>query len=508
MELLLSALLVFGSAGFSFSATNAGATNDGKIRLNEDEIRVTNRVAFENYQSTNMIRNPEELIIAIGSRLTREMLSNGKAGSRGEYFFQRIVPDEGKFGADLFSLGEHSEINHVVNLNRILQGYLTETYGYPKARAEAAATFILVYNAVIRNDRAVLEKKYSSVVGAAIPEGKLGIDLSYRNWPGKTTILIPTSGGNLSVSELGQKATGQPSLNRKAREEFVKLREEEVKKGENSLSNAQAKLGEEKQKLKQKEDELKDRETKATTPEEKQKVADEKKKLDQEKETLKAKEKDIDKKAVATGEEKASIQQEKEKLDATKPPATTTAPPSSGGSGDTSGAISQGEVFFLKTLGSKGANYIQQLLIINPKNDTVRVVPLDGISGSHFNFIEGDPLLIMTDSTGKSSDLFLARLDRQTLKVKNVSKDAVFHSSKIWLHEGSVYVIGMSGGQSALLKLSEDMKLLAKSDAVVFPDTQITFAEGKVYCTVLQGDQNSHIIVFSQKDLKKVTVIR
>ncbi|MBL8993225.1 MAG: hypothetical protein JNM63_07790, partial [Spirochaetia bacterium] len=357
--------------------------------------------------------------------------------------------------------------------------------------------------------RSVLEKKYSSVVGAAIPEGKLGIDLSYRNWPGKTTILIPTSGGNLPASELGQKTVGQGSLNRKAREEFVKLREDQVKKEEDSLSNAQAKLNEDKQKLKQKEDELKDRETKATTPEEKQKVAEEKKKLDQDKEVIKAKEKDIDKKAVATGEEKASIQQEKEKLDATKPPpSTATTPPSSGGAGDTAGAISQGEVFFLKTLGSKGANYIQQLLIINPKNDTVRVVPLDGISGSHFNFIEGDPLLIMTDASGKSTDLFLARLDRQTLKVKNVSKDAVFHSSKIWLHEGAVYVIGMSGGQSALLKLSEDMKPLAKSDTVVFPDTQITFAEGKVYCTVLQGDQNSHIIVFSQKDLKKITVIR
>lgn len=497
-----------------------------EVRLNESElVGMTNVIRFRSWQGPNGKVNPEDLIIGVGDRMASEMLRKGSGGWKEGYLFRRIQPEEKQMGADLFILGPECEINHVINLSRMLQGYLKAVHGFTRARSEAVAHFLLVYNAVKRNDRAYLQSRFSSNVAAAVPEGKMGIDTDYTNWPGKTVLLIPTMrGAGLSAAELGRVATERVAETPGAtnlRREFLELRKEQAVSASSNVAAEQENLRKKDADLEKKEAVALQRSQAAVYPVEQQKAREEQIRLGEERRELDKKQKETDRRAIAVVEERAAIKKEETSLTNIVRPMSNMAPenaspPAAGepprrpgkvtSPGDgTPSALNEGEVFFLKTLGTQDGHLLQQLLLINPNNDTVRIAPLGGISGNHFQFVNGDPILVVAGDGGKQ---VLARIDRKELTIKARSTENVFHSTKIWSQEGALYAVGENAGQTYLCRFTTNLVLQAKSDTVVFPDTQLAFAAGKVYCTVLQGNQNSHVIIFGASNLNRLLVLR
>jgi hypothetical protein len=495
----------------SRSSEKAPASGDTNLRLNETEIALSNQIVFKNFTGATKQYYPEKQIVSFGERMAREMFLFGRGGNENDYAFWRVLPEVGSngqlMGADVLTLGPASEINHIRNIKRLLSGYLSASKTYDAKRADALITFILVYNAVKRNDREYFSNRYTSLLLKKIPEGKLGIDTSYENWSGKTSIVIPLLGGaaGLSAGELGRVSTNlEASTNFSARQIMVDIRKEQLSNAEKNLATEQNALDKKKVALEEKQKILDAKTNESDKSGNAQKTIEkEQAKIDNEQKKIDTAQNELDKKAIKNSEEKQAIGREEKQLASDLNKSNPNQP---AGKSDQD-ALSLGEVFFLKTLGSDKTGFLKQELdLINPKNDTVRKVPLENITSINFNFYESDPLLVLAEAG--TSTMHLCRIDRKTLQVKNTSEEAVFYATKIWQHEGKIYVISLKKGQSYLVRLDPELKTLATSDVVVLPDTQIIFAENKVYCTVIQGTQNAAVLVLNEADLKRLTTIR
>ncbi|HMB01728.1 MAG TPA: P83/100 family protein, partial [Spirochaetota bacterium] len=380
------------------------------------------------------------------------------------------------FGADIISLGKGARMNHIKNVTRLVQGYLIEYFGYDLKRSSAAAYFILVYNAVKRNDTDYYQQRFVPEVMDYVPAGKFGIATHYSNWPGNTYIIIPTASG-FDAAEVGQVATDEVAKDGKhitEREEMLKTRKEQAARKAKEIE-------EERQNLKN---------NKSLSEEERA-----------------AKEKELQQKEVALADETESIKDEEEKLAADKAASDDDSQSGEDSVQEAQANISEGKVFFLKTKGRTGMHLQQELNVIDPTTDQAMALEYDKISGRHLNFVEDDPVLIVYDNPA-TMELHLARMDRATGEIINEAEEDIFHDSKIWKNKDALYVIGCFGVEYYLLKYDKKLDLKAKSSVPVFPDTDITFFEDKLYCTVMNKNFNSHILVLDADNLIKKTEIK
>ena len=169
------------------------------VEVDEDEIRsISNSdVVFENYVGPHSVINTIEEIRAIGSGIGNVVAQNtDQAGTYGytpKYaVIHAIDPEEtGKLDADILIIGPDAIVDHITNMRRIISAYLTAAYGYSRQDADTVATFVTVYNAVYRGKLDMFRQKYKKIVTDNLTEDKVGIALSYRDWPGMTQLVIP-----------------------------------------------------------------------------------------------------------------------------------------------------------------------------------------------------------------------------------------------------------------------------------------------------------------------------
>ena len=169
------------------------------VEVDEDEIRsISNSdVVFENYVGPHSVINTIEEIRAIGSGIGNVVAQNtDRAGTYGyapKYaVIHAIDPEEtGRLDADILVIGPNAIVDHITNMRRIISAYLTAAYGYSRQDADTVATFVTVYNAVYRGKLDMFRQKYKKIVTDNLTEDKVGIALSYRDWPGMTQLVIP-----------------------------------------------------------------------------------------------------------------------------------------------------------------------------------------------------------------------------------------------------------------------------------------------------------------------------
>ena len=169
------------------------------VEVDEDEIRSisSSDVVFENYVGPHSVINTIEEIRAIGSGIGNVVAQNtDRAGTYGyapKYaVIHAIDPEEtGKLDADILVIGPNAIVDHITNMRRIISAYLTAAYGYSRQDADTVATFVTVYNAVYRGKLDMFRQKYKKIVTDNLTEDKVGIALSYRDWPGMTQLVIP-----------------------------------------------------------------------------------------------------------------------------------------------------------------------------------------------------------------------------------------------------------------------------------------------------------------------------
>jgi hypothetical protein len=182
------------------------------LEVNQEELKSTggvDTVVFINYtgphKKIDSLASIKEIGTTLGTPVAENPSVSSTSGSKNRYYIIHVVDssEKGKLDADIMYIGSDATIDHIDNVRRILSSYLSSAYNYSSADADAIAVFITVYNAVYRGKIDIFQGKYKNAVTKNLTEDSCGLAISYREWPGKTQIVIPLSdiNGGLSAIE-------------------------------------------------------------------------------------------------------------------------------------------------------------------------------------------------------------------------------------------------------------------------------------------------------------------
>jgi hypothetical protein len=200
------------------ASTLAAQTASGALSPDRGEIESANasaaKIVFVNYEGPQSRIDSLAEIEGIGSSLGREIAaaSSERAGAEARYMVIRAIDPSVKDGldADILVLGADAQVDHIRNLRWIIAGYLVSAWAYSEKDAYTLATFITIYDAVHRGDMAYFSSKYKAVVLKELGADNAGLALSYKEWPGRSRIVIPLSSG-AAPGRLGTVDTGAVS---------------------------------------------------------------------------------------------------------------------------------------------------------------------------------------------------------------------------------------------------------------------------------------------------------
>lgn len=162
-------------------------------KLKEEEIKDSPKVQFKNKSTKRAQAETKFLHETIGKKLGKFILAqpNNEHEVDGVRVRRVVTNEENKLGGDILYLGESTEFGHIHSIQRILSGYIQTVFEYPENQAEILAVYTLYYNAINRGNLDYILSKYTSKVKSFITKNGLGISTNYRDWAGKTEILIP-----------------------------------------------------------------------------------------------------------------------------------------------------------------------------------------------------------------------------------------------------------------------------------------------------------------------------
>ena len=117
---------------------------------------------FVNYRGSYDSTDTYEQIVGIGEFLARN-LTNNKSNYYNKYYVNRYVDEKDeKSSSDVFLIGDRSALDSILNLRRIIMGYLMGVFSYSRDSAELLAKAITIYNAVYRGDLGYYSELYSA----------------------------------------------------------------------------------------------------------------------------------------------------------------------------------------------------------------------------------------------------------------------------------------------------------------------------------------------------------
>lgn len=286
------------------------------LEVDVDEILKSQRVNFTNYTGPQRGADTVREIRSIGSQLARGSRTTGF----NEYFryhmkysILRALSDEneGKYSADIFFIDRDARVDHIRNVRRILSSYLVNMYRYSTRDADTLALFLTYYNAVYRGDINYLGENYNRSVMRHITAANAGIATDYRQWPGKTAILIPLT----SDSKRDKLRSIDPfTISDRRVIDEVKKEDGSLEVRKQMTQMKEETLGDEKERIETEKKELEKRKTEERIRE--QKLQEEQKRTDAEKEALrKEQQRLINEKSEAEKiEDPVKREQEKEKI--------------------------------------------------------------------------------------------------------------------------------------------------------------------------------------------------
>ncbi|MCB1200787.1 MAG: hypothetical protein KDK41_09090 [Leptospiraceae bacterium] len=293
------------------------------VKIDEEELKkVSEKIEFRNNKqipgkgdSLKEIRN----IGRIMSKGIEQNQSQGKYGAK--YRLLRALDTESpKLSADIFIIERTARVDHIDNVRRILSSYIQSSYKYDKSDADTLALFATYYNAVYRSDLEYFKTTYHDGVTKNLSAANAGIAKDYREWPGKTRMIIPIENGRVSTETVGDKKVKeelkkQPDKGIPEREKLVKIEKKDQEKEKTAIKEEKKKVEEKKEEIRKKEDDLtkKKEESDKKAEEIKRKeeeLARKKKDAEQEKDPVKKKEKEEE---VKKREEELAKEKEKKK---------------------------------------------------------------------------------------------------------------------------------------------------------------------------------------------------
>ena len=528
--------------------------NDSKKpRLSEEEIR-TGKVEFINASNLPATEQARKQSYDAGRKMAQDVVANGQA-TIDQVTVKRVYdPASPGFGADIITIDPKANFAHINAIQRIIAGYTQAAFEYTPADSETVSKFILYYNAKQRGALDKFKGKYSEPVIQSLSPETVGIDRSYRNWSGKTQIVIPLVKNvvrpgkqDINTTEIKKetdkttKAEDKKQLtdieNRRKDETTKKLdqKQDQLKQEQKLLEDKKQDIQKQQQQVQQqKQDTGKKLQELAKDPiknateikKEEQKQQDLKKQED----NLKKEEQKVTQQVNENKTSQAEVTQQKQDQNKTDTATNTATKTEDQKKVDTlqkendelkkqqdakeqkSDNVVGEKILFLRFVKfhSEG-HYSNELWMLDPvKDDTLYKSPYTNICGREFVVVPGQGVLVIgyEGTAADSKEHLLALLDQDKLTLKTKSKENIYWRSPLILRDNKIYGIEVKDGQYYLTRFNPDLSFDARTSEPINADSDITFYNDKIYVTgKAQGTGATTIKAYQRSDLKHLKTI-
>ena len=492
------------------------------LEVDEPELRVTGSetIEFINYTGPHKVIDSLEAIKKIGSDMGKTIVpaKASTTGNKNKYYVVHAVDDteKGKLDADILFIGPDATVDHIKNLRRIISAYLSSAYGYSEKDADTLAVFVTVYNAVYRGKYDVYESKYKSIVMKNLSQNNCGLAVNYKDWPGKSEIVIPlydVNGGLSTVdtsvisdSEVVDNMKEDDDKNVDSRKDMVDLKEREAEKASDKAQEAQKKAAEEQKKLNdakkdadkaQKDADTAKKEAQKTPTEENKKKAEEAQtKADEKKEEVKEQEKKTeeakqeskeaqefaDKKQTEAQEERKEIAKDQQEVQQKE--AAEAKMPSE------YGIILSDEKAMLSRLvrfNTDTGEIIKKSPVTQIRNRTIYAL--------------GDEFIAVAGEDAGNAAIKLVTIDQVNMEITSESNETLAPDSVLVRDGNDFYCVIADGSDWKVGKFDSNLVLKLKSDVNVKSSTPITITDSGVVIT----DSTGRLRLLNKADLKSIT---
>ncbi len=495
-------------------------------------------IEFISYTGPHKVIDSISAIRGIGSQMgsvVAEDPSKSTTTSKNSKYYVVHAVDEsetGKLDADILFIGADAGVDHINNLRRIISAYLSSAYNYSEEDADTLSVFITVYNAVYRNNLDTFKTKYKNIVIENLTTDNCGLSVNYKDWPGKSEIVIPlydVNNGGLSTvdtsvisdSSVVDSMKEDDDKNVESRKEMVDIKERESEAASEKAKDAQKQAVTEQKKLdtekKKAEETKKEAEAAQKTAEEKQKVADENPD-DQEaqKEAEEAKAEAEEKQEAAEEQEKKTEEQqakaEEAKQEAKEQQALADKKESEAQSERKDIAKDQDavqkqeaeEALMTTEFGiilSDEANMLSRLVKFNVENgQVIKNSPVAQIRNRTV-YKEGENFIAIAGENSKKGAVKLVTISPETLEISAESENIIAEDSVLVKDGSDYYCIVDEKGKFYLGKFAADLSLNLKSEIEVKSGTPVTVTDGGIVVT----DSSGMLRLLAKNDLTIVS---
>ena len=510
------------------------------LEVNQPELTSTGNqtIEFVNYTGPHKVIDSISAIKGIGSGLGQQVaLDPSKSTStnkNSKYWVIHAIDENesGKLDADILYIGANATVDHITNLRRIISAYLVSAYGYSEKDADTISVFITVYNAVYRGKLDTFKSKYKNVVIQNLSAENCGLSTTYKEWPGKSEIVIPlydVNNGGLSTvdtsvisdSSVVKSMKEDDDKNVESRKEMVDIKEREADEASAKAQEAQKKAVTEQKKLdeekKKTEETKKEAEEAKKTAEEKQKIADEnpddkeaQKEAEEAKEEAEEKEKAAEEQQQKQEEQQAKTEEAKQ--EAKEQQARADKKETEAQNERKEIAKDQAEVqkkeaaqALMSTefgiILADEANMLSRLVKFNIQNgEVVKNSPVAQIRNRTV-YKDGNNFIAIAGENAGNGSVKLVTISPENLEISAESDNQIAEDSVLVQDGKEYYCVTEENGSFYLAKFGGDLALKLKSQIQVKSATPVTITDGGIVVT----DSNGRLRLLDKKDLSVKT---
>jgi hypothetical protein len=464
-----------------------------QVQLMEQVLKAQKVVRFTNYNGEVTKPDRVEDIIGIG-RILADSRSNESASVKDKYYVRRIaVSNRDLYSADIVGIAKDARVNHIKNVRRILAGYLADSFRRPLKEALTIATFVTYYNSAIRQDPKLLAA-YAPAVVAAVDPAKAGIALNYRDWPGRTEMLIPIEispffGSNISSSELYDQATKQmqqqADMGVPERQEMLASRQSELEQKRQQLDQAVEANQRRSENLEAAVTKIQGEEPSTARDEKLQDANAARSNIAQQAANLQSEQDRLAEQNKKLAQQQADLAKDIKKV-------------------NYSGVETEKYLYFMRYLRKEKEVIIKQLTAVIKETLTIgRIKP--GVTGMNTPIFGEDIFSVYPNSSTAKFSLTL--FDGETFDIIRQSSQAVYPNTYLDLDVNLVYAVVEVGGKYYLGQFAADtLNLVRRTDKQVFPNTGIVVSSEMIFLLLSDGKENK-IGAFKKEDLSFIKFV-
>ncbi len=506
------------------------------LEVNESELRgVNDTVEFINYTGPHKVIDSASAIKSIGTGLGNTITpsKSSTAGNRNKYYVVHAVDasETGKLDADILFIGRDATVDHIKNLRRIISGYLQAAYGYSEKDADTLAVFVTVYNAVYRGKYDIYQKKYKTVVTDNLSSSNCGLSVNYKDWPGKSEIVIPLYDVNGGISTVDTSVISDSKVvdsmkedddrNVDARKDMVDLKEREADNANEKAQAAQKEAVQEQKELDEKKQEADEAKKEA---EEAQKKADEAKKAAEENPDDKQAQKEAEEaqkeadQAKKDAEEKQQVADEQQKkVDEAKQEAKEQQEfadkKQTEAQNERKEIAEDQQVVQEKQLAEERMQTEYGIIIVDEKDMLSRLVKFNTTNGdivrrspvsvirNRIVYQDGDQFVAVAGENTGNGTIKLVLIDQENMEITRESNEILAEDSVLVKDGNNYYCVIDDNGKWVVGKYDSSLTLLLKSNVAVKSETPITVTPSGVVVT----DPDGQLRLLSASDLSAIT---